>query len=245
MAARLAPDRAMRCSVACCPDRHLPIPAVAASRPAWAELEPRPRERIMPPQVILAIDAHGARLRLHPESLALRILCEHLGHKIGERPDIKRRHAGPPRLRNGASVVVVRAEPSYHRRHILVVVDGDVMDTRQQAVLVELLVAHCDGQRARTFTGIRGRRTRRSGSAGGLTAGANVDHDGSAKQKRLELVGVTDRCRVQELAARPRDGLVVTDEELVHQHLARVLLRHARQYLALQRADVPLSLIHI
>jgi hypothetical protein len=108
---------------------------------------------------------------------------------------------------------------------------------RQQPILVELLVAH-------PF--------------------AHVDDDGAAEQKRLELVGVSDRGRVDQVlvpallleghealvlleaallmqtklsAGLPNLGMV-TNEQFIHEDGIRVALGHAAEYLAMWRAHI-------
>mmetsp|Transcript_41060 Transcript_41060/g.133086 ORF Transcript_41060/g.133086 Transcript_41060/m.133086 type:complete len:378 (+) Transcript_41060:197-1330(+) len=203
------------------------------------EVEARPalRERIVPPQVVLAVDPHGARQRRDLEGLPRRVLRQQLRHKVGQRGLVERRHARAPRRRHGARVVVVLAQPLDGGGHIGRRVDRMVVHARQQAVLVKLLVPH---------------------------PLADVQHDRAAEEQRLELVGVADRRRVEQvlvaalvleahealvllvaarrvqlhLLARLPDLAVIADEELVHKHLARRLLGHRRQALAVHGAHV-------
>eukprot|EP00966_Prymnesium_polylepis_P102699 2379011-Prymnesium_polylepis.1 len=121
--------------------------------------------RVVPPQVVLALDAHSTWQRLRFELLPRRVFAQQLRHEIGERRLVQRRHALAPCPRNATRIAVVLLQPAHHLRHVVRRSDCHKVNAREQAVLIKFLVCH---------------------------AVLDVDDDGAAQQQVLELVGVAD-----------------------------------------------------
>eukprot|EP00325_Prymnesiales_sp_UTEX-LB-985_P001901 CAMPEP_0174697782 /NCGR_PEP_ID=MMETSP1094-20130205/3550_1 /TAXON_ID=156173 /ORGANISM="Chrysochromulina brevifilum, Strain UTEX LB 985" /LENGTH=149 /DNA_ID=CAMNT_0015894831 /DNA_START=434 /DNA_END=883 /DNA_ORIENTATION=+ len=130
----------------------------------------------MTPEVVLALDSHGPRLRANcTEAEAVGVGVEYMGHEGRHCHYVKRRHALSTCTGHCLSVCVVRTQPAHHRGDLPRRVDRDIVDAREQAMLVELFVPH-----AITY----------------------VEDYRAAQEEGLELVCISDRRRVEKIFVR-------------------------------------------